>query len=46
VRLQKWGEAVHYPGRDGHSGGVWKMFDMQGGRMGTFNADLTVRIGD
>jgi RHS repeat-associated protein len=29
----------------GHSGGVWKMFDSAGNRLGTYNADLTVRIG-
>jgi hypothetical protein len=31
--------------RDGHSGGTWKMFDKSGNRIGTYNADLTVKIG-
>ncbi|MGE0784791.1 MAG: toxin C-terminal domain-containing protein [Sandaracinaceae bacterium] len=31
---------------DAHSGGAWKMFDRRGRRLGTYNEDLTVRIGD
>jgi len=31
--------------RDMHSGGVWKMFDSAGNRLGTYDANL-VRIGD
>lgn len=34
---------------DGHNGGVWKRFEKRGGnwvREGTYNADLTKRIGD
>jgi hypothetical protein len=30
--------------RDVHSGGVWKMFDASGNRLGTFDSNL-VRIG-
>jgi hypothetical protein len=32
--------------RDGHSGGTWKLFDQKGTRIGTYNDDLSVRIGD
>jgi RHS repeat-associated protein len=34
------------PDVDVHSGGTWKIFDKHGDRMGTFNGDLSVRIGD
>jgi hypothetical protein len=34
------------PDADVHSGGTWKMFDRAGTRLGTFNRDLSVRIGD
>jgi filamentous hemagglutinin len=35
------------PDIDGHSGyQTWKMFDNNGVRLGTFNTDLTVRLGD
>jgi RHS repeat-associated protein len=30
---------------DGHSGGTWKMFNKSGNRIGTYNADLSQRIG-
>jgi RHS repeat-associated protein len=30
---------------DGHKGGFWKMYDLKGNRLGTYNRDLTVRIG-
>jgi uncharacterized protein RhaS with RHS repeats len=33
------------PDVDMHNGGVWKMFDQSGQRIGTYNADLTVRVG-
>jgi len=33
------------PDADVHSGGTWKMIDAQGIRIGTFNEDLTVRVG-
>jgi hypothetical protein len=33
------------PDVDGHRGGVWKMFDRRGNRLGTFDANLN-RIGD
>jgi filamentous hemagglutinin len=33
------------PDVDGHSGGVWKMFDRNGTRLGTYDAKL-VRIGN
>jgi len=33
------------PDVDGHSGGIWKMFDLRGNRIGTYNNDLTERIG-
>jgi len=29
-----------------HQGGTWKMFDRAGNRLGTFNDNLTLRIGD
>ena len=31
---------------DSHSGGAFKMFDRRGNRLGTYNEDLTIRIGD
>jgi hypothetical protein len=34
------------PDRDGHNGGVWKLFDKSGNRLGTYNHDLSVQIGD
>ncbi len=34
------------PDIDSHTGGVWKMFGRKGNRLGTYNADLTVRIGN
>ena len=34
------------PDIDVHSGGTWKMFDRVGNRVGTYNGDLSVRIGD
>jgi hypothetical protein len=34
------------PDKDVHRGGTWKMFDNKGTRLGTFNDDLTQRIGD
>lgn len=34
------------PDADSHIGGTWKMFDRQGNRLGTYNDDLTVRLGD
>ncbi|MEB0024146.1 toxin C-terminal domain-containing protein, partial [Actimicrobium sp. CCI2.3] len=30
------------PDADGHNGGVWKMFDRKGGRIGTYDGDLTL----
>lgn len=33
------------PDVDGHNGGVWKVFDRLGNRIGTYNSDLTFRIG-
>jgi RHS repeat-associated protein len=33
------------PDADGHKGGVWKMFDRKGNRIGTYNEDLSERIG-
>lgn len=33
------------PDRDGHNGGIWKMFDAAGRRIGTWNANLTEMIG-
>lgn len=33
------------PDVDQHNGGVWKMFDRRGNRLGTYDADLN-RIGD
>lgn len=32
--------------RTGHKGGVWKVFRRGEGRLGTWNVDLTTRIGD
>ena len=32
------------PDRDGHNGGVWKVFDRKGRRVGTYNKDLSERI--
>jgi RHS repeat-associated protein len=32
--------------QDGHNGGVWKMFNKAGDRIGTYNADLTTRLGN
>lgn len=34
------------PDVDQHRGGVWKMFDGRGRRLGTYNADLSQRIGN
>jgi hypothetical protein len=34
------------PDKDVHKGGAWKMFDNKGARLGTFNDDLTQRVGD
>lgn len=34
------------PDKDVHKGGTWKMFDGKGKRLGTFNDDLTKKIGD
>jgi filamentous hemagglutinin len=34
------------PDADAHNGGVWKMLDRNFHRMGTYNEDLTIRIGD
>ena len=31
---------------DAHRGGVWKMFDRGGNRIGTYNGDLSERVGD
>lgn len=31
---------------DSHKGGAWKMFDGQGNRLGTYDENLTRRIGD
>ncbi len=33
------------PDVDGHRGGVWKMFDRSWRRVGTYNADLSVKVG-
>jgi hypothetical protein len=30
------------PDADGHNGGVWKLFDKKGGRIGTYDGDLTL----
>ncbi|MDC0711770.1 toxin C-terminal domain-containing protein [Stigmatella sp. ncwal1] len=32
------------PDFDGHTGGTWKVYDIKGNRLGTFNDDLTQRI--
>jgi RHS repeat-associated protein len=40
----KKGDFFITPDRDMHKGGVWKMFDRSGNRIGTYNADLTERI--
>lgn len=32
--------------RTGHKGGIWKVFKRGEGRLGTWNADLTQRVGD
>lgn len=34
------------PDRDGHLGGTWKLFNGTGKRLGTYNLDLTIRMGD
>jgi RHS repeat-associated protein len=34
------------PDVDAHRGGVWKLFDRKWARQGTYNADLTIRLGD
>jgi Novel toxin 21 len=31
---------------DSHKGGAWKVYDSKGNRKGTFNNDLTERIGE
>jgi Novel toxin 21 len=33
------------PDVDGHNGGMWKLFGRSGERIGTYNIDLTVKIG-
>lgn len=40
------GNSYISPDVDAHSGGTWKMFDRLGNRVGTFNEDLSLRIGD
>lgn len=34
------------PDVDGHKGGTWKVFDRRGNRVGTYNYDLSERVGD
>lgn len=34
------------PDKDVHKGGTWKMFDGKGKRLGTYNDDLTKKLGD
>ncbi len=34
------------PDKDVHKGGTWKMFDHKGERLGTFNDDLTRKVGN
>ena len=29
-----------------HKGGAWKLYDRDGNRLGTYNIDLTTKIGD
>ncbi|WP_366144953.1 toxin C-terminal domain-containing protein [Ponticaulis sp.] len=33
------------PDVDGHKGGIWKMFDRGGARLGTYDASLQNRLG-
>jgi hypothetical protein len=43
----KFGNKWIAPDIDGHSGHqTWKMFDAAGNRLGTYNTDLTVRLGE
>jgi len=42
----KQGNRFITPDRDGHSGGTWKLFDQKGNRLGTYNDDLSIRIGN
>jgi filamentous hemagglutinin len=41
----KKGDVYITPDRDMHKGGVWKMFDRRGNRVGTYNADLSGLVG-
>ena len=40
----KKGDRFITPDRDMHKGGVWKVFDRKGNRIGTYNDDLTEQI--
>ncbi|WP_425218295.1 RHS repeat-associated core domain-containing protein [Tumidithrix helvetica] len=42
----KKGETYITPDIDQHNGGVWKKFNSKGKRVGTYNEDLTEKIGD
>jgi len=42
----KQGNRFITPDRDIHRSGTWKLFDQKGTRLGTYNDDLSVRIGD
>jgi hypothetical protein len=40
------GDRFITPDVDQHLGGTWKLFDRSGNRLGTYNEDLTIRLGD
>jgi len=44
--VYKSGNRYISPDVDGHNGGTWKVFDRRGNRVGTYNYDLSERVGD
>lgn len=44
-KVYKRGNTYITPDRDGHRGGDWKKMDKHGGRWGTYNKDLSIKIG-
>lgn len=40
------GNRLITPDVDAHRGGSWKLYDIKGNRLGTYNANLTIRLGD
>lgn len=39
------GNRIITPDVDGHRGGTWKLYDLKGNRLGTYNENLTIRVG-